>query len=233
MNILVVEDEVSLAKAIKQILEKRGWFADTVYNGNDALDYVSGFAYDLVILDVMLPGQDGFKVVEKMRKAGMNTPVLMLTARSEISDKVTGLTSGADDYMTKPFDPEELAARVIALTRRKGEITMDTLEYGDLKLDLTSAVLSRAEESVQLSKKEFELAKLFMQNPSNTLTKENIITKVWGYDSEATDNNAEAYISFLRKKLKFLKSNVGIKNIQKIGYRLEDNSRCANTDENS
>ena len=222
MNILVVEDEISLANAIKQILEKKGWFVDAVHNGNDAVDYAGGFSYDLIILDVMLPGMDGFQVISALRKNGLNTPVLMLTARSSVSDKVTGLTSGADDYMTKPFDTDELVARVIALTRRKGEITMDTVSFGDLTLDLNSALLSCGKESVQLSKKEFELARMFLQNPQNVLTKENIIVKVWGYDSDATDNNVEAYISFLRKKLKYLKSKVTVKNIQKIGYRLEE-----------
>ena len=221
MNILIVEDEVSLAEAIKKILEGKGWFADAVYDGEDAVAYATGANYDVIILDVMLPKMDGFQVVQTIRKKGVNSPVLMLTARTYISDKVTGLTAGADDYMTKPFDTDELVARIIALSRRKGEITLEELKHGDLCLELDSAKLSCNGESVQLSKKEFELCKMFLSSPSNTFTKDNIINTVWGYDSDATDNNVEAYISFLRKKFKYLGTKYTIKNIQKIGYKLE------------
>ena len=146
----------------------------------------------------------------------------MLTARSTISDKVTGLNSGADDYMTKPFDTEELLARVGALTRRKGEVILNDLRYKDLTLDLNSAILNCGKESVQLSKKEFEVLKIFMTDPKMVVSTDNIISNVWGVDSEATDNNVEVYISFIRKKLKYLGSEVTIKKMQKLGYRLED-----------
>ena len=221
MNVLIVEDELPLAKALNQILTKDGWIVDEVHDGVSAVDYAEGFAYDLIILDVMLPKLDGFEVLHVLRRAGLNTPILMLTARTAVADKVTGLRSGADDYMTKPFDTEELLARVAALTRRTGEIAVEQVTFADLKLDLASAALCCGDKSVQLSKKEFDVAKLLLQNPTQTLTKEQLINKVWGVDSEATDNNVEAYISFLRKKLKYLGSRVSIKNIQRLGYRLE------------
>ncbi len=221
MNILVVEDEISLANAIKKILEQHGFMVDAVHDGPSALDYAEGFSYELIILDVMLPGLDGFGVVQKLRQKGIATPVLMLTARTTVRDKVTGLNSGADDYMTKPFDTEELIARVNALTRRTGQVVVEQMHFGDLLLDLKSAELICGAERVQLSRKEFEVLKLFLYNPTATITKEMMIVKVWGVESDATDNNVEVYISFLRKKLKFLKSTVTIKNIQRLGYRLE------------
>ncbi len=221
MNILVVEDEVSLSNAIKKILEQRGFFVDAVYDGRSAVDYATGMEYNLIILDVMLPKMDGFEVLRTLRGGGVNTPILMLTARSTVPDKVTGLNSGADDYMTKPFDPEELLARVGALTRRTGEVIVETVSFEDLTLGIKSAVLTCGSESVQLSHKEFEVLKTFMYNPTMTITKDALISNVWGVESEATDNNVEVYISFLRKKLKYLKSRVTIRNFQKIGYRLE------------
>ena len=221
MNILVVEDEISLANAIQKILEQHGFMVDAVHDGPSALDYAEGFSYELIILDVMLPGLAGFGVVQKLRQKGIATPVLMLTARTTVRDKVTGLNSGADDYMTKPFDTEELIARVNALTRRTGQVVVEQMRFGDLLLDLKSAELICGAERVQLSRKEFEVLKLFLYNPTATITKEMMIVKVWGVESDATDNNVEVYISFLRKKLKFLKSGVTIKNIQRLGYRLE------------
>ncbi len=223
MKILIVEDEISLANALQQILQNEGNFVDAVYDGENALYYASNFEYNLIILDVMLPKLNGFEVVASLRKKNNSTPVLMLTARTTTGDKVTGLNCGADDYLTKPFDTEELIARVNALTRRTGEVILNTLTYSDLTLDLKSAQLSCNNNSVQLSHKEFEVARIFFSNPKMTITKESLIINVWGIDSEATDNNVEAYVSFLRKKIKFLKSAVSIKNIQKIGYRLEEN----------
>jgi DNA-binding response OmpR family regulator len=169
----------------------------------------------------MLPKLDGFEVVRILRKDGISVPILMLTARTTVTDKVTGLNNGADDYMTKPFDIDELLARVSALTRRTGEVVIERLQYGDISLNTKSAELSCGNESVQLSKKEFEVLKMFLYNPKMTITKDAMIINVWGVESDATDNNVEVYISFLRKKLKFLKSKVTIKNIQRIGYRLE------------
>ena len=221
MNILIVEDEASLAEALGQILQNAGHFTDVVGDGVSALDYAEGFSYDLIVLDVMLPKLDGFGVVRALREQGNSVPVLMLTARSAVPDKVAGLNAGADDYMTKPFDPSELLARVNAMTRRKGEVILDVLSFADLTLELNAAVLRCGAASVQLSHKEFEVVKLFLSNPTMTLTKERLIVSVWGIESEATDNNVEAYISLLRKKLKYLKSRVSIRNIQRLGYRLE------------
>ena len=221
MNILIVEDEASLAEALGQILQNAGHFTDVVGDGVSALDYAEGFSYDLIVLDVMLPKLDGFGVVRTLREHGNSVPVLMLTARSAVPDKVAGLNAGADDYMTKPFDASELLARVNAMTRRKGEVILDVLSFADLTLELNAALLRCGAASVQLSHKEFEVAKLFLSNPTMTLTKERLIVSVWGVESEATDNNVEAYISLLRKKLKYLKSGVSIRNIQRLGYRLE------------
>ncbi len=221
MNILLVEDEISLSNAVKKILEQHGFIVDAVYDGQSAVDYATGMDYGLIILDVMLPKLDGFEVLRILRRDGVNAPILMLTARSTVPDKVTGLNSGADDYMTKPFDTEELLARVGALTRRTGEVIVETVSYEDLTLGIKSALLSCGEQSVQLSRKEFEVLKIFMYNPSMTVTKDMLISNVWGIESEATDNNVEVYISFIRKKLKYLKSRVTIRTIQKIGYRLE------------
>ncbi len=221
MNILLVEDEISLSNAVKKILEQHGFIVDAVYDGQSAVDYATGMDYGLIILDVMLPKLDGFEVLRILRRDGVNAPILMLTARSTVPDKVTGLNSGADDYMTKPFDTEELLARVGALTRRTGEVIVETVSYEDLTLGIKSALLSCGEQSVQLSRKEFEVLKIFMCNPSMTVTKDMLISNVWGIESEATDNNVEVYISFIRKKLKYLKSRVTIHTLQKIGYRLE------------
>ncbi len=221
MKILVVEDEISLADALKKILQRAGHFADVVYDGASALEFAEGFPYDMVILDVMLPKLDGFGVVRALRERGMGLPVLMLTARGTVPDKVAGLNAGADDYMTKPFDSDELLARVNAMTRRTGDVILNELSYSDLTLELGSAELRCGSDSVQLSRKEFEVARLFLSNPQMTITKETLIINVWGIESEATDNNVEAYISFLRKKLRYLNSSVSIRNIQKIGYRLE------------
>jgi DNA-binding response OmpR family regulator len=221
MNILVVEDEKSLSNAIKRILEGKGHFVDAVYDGLSAIDYAKGFDYNLIILDVMLPKLDGFEVVRILRKDNISVPILMLTARTTVKDKVTGLNFGADDYMTKPFDTEELLARVDALTRRTGNVIVDNISYEDLSLNIKSAELFCNNQSVQLSRKEFDVMKTFLYNPKMTVTKDILLNNVWGVESEATDNNVEVYISFLRKKLKYLKSKVTIKNIQKIGYRLE------------
>lgn len=221
MKVLIVEDERSLADALEHIIKHAGYSADAVYTSDDALAYALGASYDVIVLDVMLPDMDGFQIVSTLRAHGNHTPVLMLTARTAVSDKVTGLNAGADDYMTKPFDNAELLARINALCRRTGEVVMNQLHYSDLTLDLNSAELHTARDSVQLSKKEFELARLFMSHPQHTLSVDAILSAVWGMDSEVTDNNVMAYVSFLRKKLKYLNSAVTIRNIQQIGYRME------------
>lgn len=221
MQILVVEDELSLAKALEKILEQQGYFVDCVHDGLSAINYAKGMDYNLIILDVMLPKLDGFEVVRILRKDGVNTPILMLTARTSTPDKVAGLNNGADDYMTKPFETAELLARVGALTRRRGEVMVNSIRFEDLELDLGSAILSRGERTVQLSHKEFEVLRTFLMNPGMTIPTETLLINGWGMDSEATDNNVEVYISFIRKKLKYLGSPVSIKKIQKIGYRVE------------
>ncbi len=221
MNILIVEDEASLAGALEHILRKAGHNTDWVADGQSALDYIRGFSYDLILLDVMLPKLDGLAVARQIRSEHIDTPVLMLTARTTVPDKVAGLDAGADDYLTKPFDPEELLARVNAMTRRKGAVVMDEIHYADLTLFLDAVRLRCGQKEVQLSPKEFQIARLLLTEPQMTFTKDLIISRAWGMDSEATDNNVEAYISFLRKKLRYLGSKVTIRNLPKIGYRLE------------
>ena len=221
MNILIVEDETALAEAVAHILRKAEHNADRVADGQSALDYIRVGTYDLVLLDIMLPKLDGLSVLRQMRSEGVQTPVLMLTARTTVPDKVAGLNAGADDYLTKPFDPEELLARVGAMTRRKGAMVLNEISFQDLTLDLNTVTLRCGARDVQLSPKEFALARLMLSEPSMTYSKDLLISRAWGLDSEATDNNVEAYISFLRKKLRYLGSKVGIRNLQKIGYRLE------------
>ena len=221
MNILIVEDEEALAGALEHILQKAGHTTDWVADGQTALDYIRGFSYDLVLLDIMLPRLDGISVLRQVRTEGVQTPVLMLTARTTVPDKVKGLNAGADDYLTKPFDPEELLARVGAMTRRKGAMVLNEVSYEDLTLDFNTVTLHCGSQGVQLSPKEFQIARLMLTEPNMTFSKELLITRAWGMDSEATDNNVEAYISFLRKKLRYLGSRVTIRNLQKIGYRLE------------
>ena len=221
MRILIVEDEQRLAEALGQILTEQKYSVEMVYDGEDGLEYAKSGLYDVIILDVMLPKKTGFEVVRELRQAKLATPVLMLTARDEIGDKVTGLDCGADDYMTKPFSPEELQARVRALSRRQGDVQLEELSYSDLTLSLSSFTLSRKSKSVHLGFKEFEVLRILMSNSSQIVPKEELILKVWGAQSEAEDNNVEAYISFLRKKFFFLGSKVTIGTVRKVGYRLE------------
>ena len=221
MNILIVEDEAALAGAVEHILQKAGHTTDWVSDGQSALDYIRLYPYDLVLLDIMLPKLDGLSVLRQVRSEGIETPILMLTARTTVPDKVAGLNAGADDYLTKPFDPQELLARVGAMTRRKGAMVLNEITYSDLTLDLNAVTLRRGSRDVQLSPKEFQIARLMFSEPQMTFPKELLITRAWGLASEASDNNVEAYISFLRKKLRYLGSKVTIKNLQKIGYRLE------------
>ncbi len=221
MRILVVEDEKRLAQALAEILREQRYAVETVYDGAEGRDYALSGQYDLVILDVMLPGADGFAIARAMRAANLATPVLMLTARDELSSKVNGLDSGADDYMTKPFAPEELLARVRALLRRQGEVVMESMEFGDVRLNLATCELSCGIKSVRLGYKEFEVLRMLLARSAAIVPKEDILVKVWGAESDAVDNNVEAYISFLRKKLSFLGSRVSITAVRRIGYRLE------------
>ncbi|WP_300409652.1 response regulator transcription factor [Lagierella sp.] len=221
MRILIVEDEVRLAEAISEIVKSEKYDSDIVHNGKDGLYYASSEIYDCIILDVMLPEMDGFEVLREVRKKGIETPILMLTAKDEVKSKVLGLDYGADDYMTKPFDVEELLARIRAITRRKGQVILDELTFEDLILDLNNYSISTKHKSINLTAKEFELIKLLMTNANIVVTKDDLISKIWGYDSDAEDNNVEVYISFVRKKLKFIKSKVEITTLRKLGYKLE------------
>ena len=220
MNILVVDDERRLADSIKEIFESQKYTCDAVYDGADGLSYAESGIYDVSLLDLMLPKLNGFEILKKLRGEKIKTPILLLTARDEVSDKVKGLDCGADDYLTKPFSKDELLARVRALSRRTGDVIIDQLTFGDLLLDLNAYTLSCNGKSIHIGYKEFEILKLFMSNPNQVFSKDDIITKVWGYLSEAEDNNVEVYISFLRKKLQFLKSEVAIATVRKIGYHL-------------
>lgn len=222
MRILIVEDEVRLAATLQDLLELNGYTADVCHDGESGLDNALTGIYDCIILDVMLPKKDGFTVLAQLRQAENATPVLMLTARSEVSDRVEGLDRGADYYLTKPFEPRELLACIRALTRRQPELRpSDTLEFGDLTLDLSAFTLSCGGRSVRLSRKEFDMCELLMRNRQVVLTKETLLLKLWGYESDAEDNNVEVYISFLRKKLTHLHSQVRIKTIRMVGYCLE------------
>ena len=225
MQILVVEDEARLAETLAQLFREQKYLVDVVYTGPDALSYARGGQYDVIVLDVMLPGVDGCEVARTLRREKNATPILMLTARSEVADKVAGLDCGADDYMTKPFAPEELLARVRALTRRQGEVALEELACLDLHLELATHVLRCGTRSVRLSPKEFEVLRLLMSVPGGVIQKEQLISRVWGMESDAEDNNAEAYISFLRKKLAYLGSGAGITTLRKVGYRLEETDR--------
>lgn len=221
MRILIVEDETRLAETLRQLMEDQRYQADMVGDGADGVDYGLTGQYDLIILDVMLPKVDGFEVARRLRSAHISTPILMLTARDDISDKIGGLDCGADDYMTKPFDSGELMARVRALTRRQGEVLGDVLKVGDLSLECSSRLLRVGERSVRLGFKEFEVMRLLMVNSRAVVSKETLIAKIWGLDSEAEDNNVEVYISFLRKKLAYLDSRIAISTVRKVGYYLE------------
>ena len=221
MRILIVEDESRLAETLRQLMEDQRYQADTVGDGADGIEYGLTGQYDLIILDVMLPKVNGFDVARRLRAAHISTPILMLTARDDISDKIGGLDCGADDYMTKPFDSGELMARVRALTRRQGEVLGDVLTASGLSLDCASRMLRAGERSVRLGFKEFEVLRLLMVNKRAVVAKDLLITKIWGLDSEAEDNNVEVYISFLRKKLAFLGSDVSISTLRKVGYFLD------------
>ena len=222
MRVLIVEDEVRLAEALGQIMTQQKYQADVVFDGADGLDYALTGQYDVIVLDVMLPKRDGFQVVREMRARHISTPVLLLTARDEIPDKVAGLDCGADDYMTKPFSPDELLARVRALSRRQGEVVLEEMSFGDLTLELATHTLRCGSRSVSLGFKEFEVLRLLMSSPQAVVPKETLLSRVWGQESDAEDNNVEAYISFLRKKFFYLSSRAGISTMRKVGYRLED-----------
>jgi DNA-binding response OmpR family regulator len=222
MRILLVEDELHLAEALTQILKKNNFTVDSVYDGESGLDNALSNIYDLIVLDIMLPKMDGISILRNIRKEGIATPVILLTARGEVSDKVIGLDSGADDYLAKPFATEELLARIRALSRRKGEVLADnTLKFGDIQLNPSILKLSKGISDVKLILKESELLELLILRKNAVTSKELIIEKLWGFDAEIEHNHVEVYVSFLRKKLSFLESEVTINTIRGVGYILE------------
>ncbi|VYT99392.1 response regulator [Clostridium tertium] len=223
MRLLLIEDEKELSEALVEILNKNKYVVDAVYDGEDGLNYALTDIYDVIVLDIMLPKLNGLTVLKELRKKGISTPVIMLTAKSQIEDRVQGLDLGADDYLTKPFAAEELLARLRSITRRKGNVINDNyLSYGDVKLDLNTYDLEVNEENIRLTLKEFEIIKYFMERPKSVVSKDDLITKLWGFDSEVEYNNIEVYISFIRKKLLHLNSKVNIVTIRGVGYRMEE-----------
>lgn len=222
MRLLIVEDEVRLADTLRQLLYRQGYTADVCHDGVSGLDNALTGIYDLVVLDVMLPGMNGFQVAQKLRAANVSAPVLMLTAKSSLDDRVHGLDCGADYYLTKPFEPEELLACVRSLLRRGGgdARTDDAITFGDLRLEPGTFQLSCGERSLRLSRREYDMLELLLRSQGRVVPKEQLLLKVWGYDSDAEDNNVEVYISFLRRKLAHLHSAVKIKTLRMLGYCL-------------
>ena len=221
MRILLAEDERSLSKAIVALLEKNNYSVDAVYDGEEALSYIEAGNYDAVILDIMMPKRDGISALREMRARGHNIPVLILSARSEVDDKVLGLDSGANDYLTKPFSVKELLARIRAMTRRGDGQLDSTLKFGNLQLNLATYELSTNTESIKLANKEFQMLEMLMQNPSHLISTERFMEKIWGYDSDAEINVVWVYISYLRKKLSGIGADVEIKAHRNSGYSLE------------
>ena len=220
MKILIVEDERLLAGSIEELLRNQGFEAEAVHDGETGLSYARTGVYDLVILDVMMPGKNGYEVAKALRSSHLGTPILMLTARSGLEDRITGLDAGADYYLTKPFDSRELTACVRALLRRQGS-QVDEMGFGNTILDLSTAVLSCAGKEIRLSAKEFDILRLLFQSGAGNLSKETILARVCGYDSDAVENHVEVYMGFLRKKLLSIGSNVRIEAIRRMGYHLE------------
>lgn len=226
MRLLLAEDEKRMAQALCEILRLEGYDVDHYDNGNDTLLAIENDIYDIIILDVMLPGMNGYDIAKNTRQKGINTPILMLTAKAELDDKVMGLDSGADDYLTKPFMTKELLARLRALSRRYLNTTNDILNYGDISLDINTATLScrTNSQSIRLSEKELHILEYLIANQGQILTREQLAVKIWGIESDAEYNNVEVYMSFTRKKLSFVGSQTEIKAIRGIGYEL----RCDN-----
>ena len=220
MKILVIEDEQLLAQSIKAVLEQKGFEVEAVYDGETGAEYARLGIYDLVILDVMLPGLDGFQVAQALRAGRCATPILMLTAKSGIEDRITGLNAGADYYLTKPFDTRELLACVNALLRRQGG-QVDELRFGNTVLDLSSSQLLCGEKNQRLSAREFDVMRLLMQSRERILSKEVLLARVWGYESNAVENHVEVYVGFLRKKLRAIGSDIRITAVRRLGYHLE------------
>lgn len=222
MRLLLAEDEKELSNALVAILRHNNYSVDAVYNGQDALDYLEAENYDGAILDIMMPKVDGIEVLKKLRQRGSTLPVLMLTAKSEIDDRVLGLDSGADDYLTKPFATKELLARLRAITRRQSELTDNVLSFGNIRLNRTNFELSGEKDSFRLANKEFQMMEMLMANPNILISSERFFEKIWGYDNEAELNVVWVYISYLRKKLTAIGANAVIKATRNSGYSLEE-----------
>ncbi len=219
MKILLIEDEQLLAESLKTLLSAKGFQVEAVYDGETGAEYAELGVYDLLILDVMMPGLNGFDVARRVRANRCSVPILMLTARSDISDRIEGLNAGADYYLTKPFDSRELLACINALLRRQGN-QVDTLQYGDTELDLGTSILRCGEKSVRLSAREFDVMRALLQAGERIVSKETLLARVWGYDSNAVDNHVEVYIAFLRRKLAAIGSGVTIETQRRMGYYL-------------
>ena len=225
MKILIIEDERILADSLKTLLEGKGFDVEAVYDGETGKEYALLGIYDLLILDVMMPGLDGYQVARQVRAARCATPILMLTAKSAIEDRIEGLNAGADYYLTKPFDTRELLACIHALLRRQGA-QVDEMVYGNTTLDLGTSMLICGDKSVRLSAKEFDVVRLLFQSCERNLSKEVILARVWGYESNAVENHVEVYVGFLRKKLTSIGSNVRIQSVRRLGYHLEVDPTC-------
>ena len=221
MKLLYAEDERAMSEAVSEILRHKNYIVDAVYDGREALDYIMNDKYDGVILDVMMPKMSGLQVLDAMRRSGINTPVLLLTAKGELSDKVEGLNAGADDYLTKPFAMPELIARVGALVRRSGDMIPDIITMGNVKLDRASYELTSDGGTLRLSKKEYLMMEMLMKSKDRPVSTESFMTRIWGYDSEAEINVVWVYISYLRKKLAALNANIQISALRGRGYILE------------
>ena len=225
MKILIVEDEVLLADSLKTLLEKKGFTVEVAYDGETGKDYAETGVYDLLILDVMMPKLNGYDLARQVRAERCATPILMLTAKGELEDRIEGLNAGADYYLTKPFDTRELLACINALLRRQGD-QVDELRFGNTALDLASGMLVCGAERVRLSAKEFDIMRFLLQSKGNNLSKEVLLARVWGFDSNAVENHVEVYVGFLRKKLVSIGSNVRIEAVRRLGYHLEVADVC-------
>ena len=225
MKILIVEDEVLLANSLKTLLEKKGFTVEVAYDGETGKDYAETGVYDLLILDVMMPKLNGYDLARQVRAERCATPILMLTAKGELEDRIEGLNAGADYYLTKPFDTRELLACINALLRRQGD-QVDELRFGNTALDLASGMLVCGAERVRLSTKEFDIMRFLLQSKGNNLSKEVLLARVWGFDSNAVENHVEVYVGFLRKKLASIGSNVRIEAVRRLGYHLEVANVC-------
>ena len=222
MRLLLAEDERALSKALATILERSNYSVDTVYDGEAALEYLAADNYDGVILDIMMPKKDGITALKELRSRGSKIPVLILTAKSEVDDKVLGLDSGANDYLTKPFHSRELLARIRAMTRAQSSQTSSVLQMGNITLDQRTYELSSPTGSFRLANREFQILELLMQNPGNLISAERLMEKIWGYDSETEISVVWVYISYLRKKLSALGANIQIRATRNAGYCLEE-----------